>query len=77
MRRSIIAGLFALLSAGLLTPPDPAHAQAAVADFYRGRNLTVIVGYSPGGGYDRSRMDARAFLGQFAGDPAFGLARSS
>ena len=29
-----------------------ARAQDAVADFYRGKNLRLIVGYSAGGGYD-------------------------
>jgi tripartite-type tricarboxylate transporter receptor subunit TctC len=29
------------------------HAHAdAVADFYKGRTITLIVGYGPGGGYD-------------------------
>ena len=36
----------------LLALPGAARAQDAVADFYRGRNVNLIVGYSPGGGYD-------------------------
>lgn len=39
--------LFALLIGAL-----PARAQDAVADFYRGRSINLIVGYSAGGGYD-------------------------
>jgi len=52
MRRSIIAGLFSLPLAGLSAVPNPAGAQGAVADFYRGKAVTLTVGYSAGGGYD-------------------------
>src|SRR5262245_17077684 len=34
-----------------LAVPTGAHAQS-VADFYKGKNVTVIVGYTAGGGYD-------------------------
>lgn len=30
----------------------PAAAQNAEGDFYRGKTLTIVVGYAPGGGYD-------------------------
>jgi tripartite-type tricarboxylate transporter receptor subunit TctC len=30
---------------------QPAHAQS-VEEFYKGRRITVTVGYGPGGGYD-------------------------
>ena len=36
-------------AAGIPTPPP---AQDSVAQFYKGRQITVIVGSSPGGGYD-------------------------
>ena len=37
----------------------PALAQSP-ADFYRGKTVTVVVGYAPGGGYDiYSRLLAR------------------
>jgi len=43
----------------------PAHAADAVADFYKGRNVDVYVGYSTGGGYDiYARMLAR-HMGRF------------
>jgi tripartite-type tricarboxylate transporter receptor subunit TctC len=29
-----------------------APARAAEDDFYRGRNVTLVIGYEPGGGYD-------------------------
>src|SRR5262249_54552746 len=39
----------------------PAHADA-VADFYRGKQVNLIVGYGPGGGYDTyARLFARPF----------------
>src|ERR1700730_7232043 len=33
----------------LLLPPAKGVAQGAVADFYKGRQVTVVVGYGPGG----------------------------
>ena len=54
----------------LLALPQPARAQA-VADFYRGRNVTLIVGYSAGGGYDTySRILARHLGKHIPGNPA-------
>ena len=44
----LLAGATILALAGLL----PAHAQDAVAQFYKGRNVTIIVGSPPGGGFD-------------------------
>src|SRR5258708_5898146 len=70
MRRSIIAGLFALLFVGALALAEPARSQS-VADFYRGRNVTVIVGYSAGGGYDTyTRILARHLGKHIPGNPA-------
>jgi len=46
--------LFTLLSASIavaLTLAAPARAQS-VEDFYRGRSITVLVGFTAGGGYD-------------------------
>ena len=54
--------------------PLPSHrAQAdAVADFYRGRSITVIVGYSAGGGYDLyARALARHMGKHIPGNPTF------
>src|SRR5439155_3236804 len=42
----------------------PAHAQS-VADFYKGRSLSMIVGFSAGSGYDvYARLLAR-FMGRY------------
>ena len=65
MRRAAISALFALLTA------VPAAAQDAVADFYRGRNVNIIVGYSSGGGYDTyTRILARHLGKHIPGNPS-------
>jgi tripartite-type tricarboxylate transporter receptor subunit TctC len=66
MRRALVLSLFALLFA----PLQPARAQNA-ADFYRGKTLNLIVGYSPGGGYDTyARILARHLGKHVPGNPA-------
>ena len=48
---------------------SPAHADP-VADFYRGKQLTVIIGYGPGGGYDLyGRLVARHIGRHMPGAP--------
>jgi tripartite-type tricarboxylate transporter receptor subunit TctC len=50
--------------------PAPAPADL-VADFYRGRTVTVVVGYGPGGGYDLcARLVARHIGRYIPGNPA-------
>ena len=64
----------AILVLALLISPQPAWAQDAVADFYRGRTVTLIVGYSAGGGYDTySRILARHGDIAHAGEHVVGL----
>src|SRR6478735_4553134 len=54
----------------LLALPGAARAQDAVADFYRGKNLNLIVGYSAGGGYDTyARILARHIGKHIPGNP--------
>jgi tripartite-type tricarboxylate transporter receptor subunit TctC len=43
----------------------PAFAQSAVEDFYRGKQLTLIVGYGPGGGYDITARLVARYLGRY------------
>jgi tripartite-type tricarboxylate transporter receptor subunit TctC len=61
-----MTGLTARMSALLLVLASLAAARAdSVADFYKGRNVDVYVGYSTGGGYDiYARMLAR-HMGRF------------
>jgi tripartite-type tricarboxylate transporter receptor subunit TctC len=69
---SVLALTLALMA---LAPPAPAAAQTvasqAVADFYRGRTLTISVGLSAGGGYDlHARVLARYLGRHLPGAPA-------
>jgi tripartite-type tricarboxylate transporter receptor subunit TctC len=49
----------------LVTRPDAARSQQSVEDFYRGRKLDMIIGYSSGGTYDLyARLVAR-YLGNY------------
>ena len=48
----------------------PSHAQDAVADFYRGKQVDIIVGSSAGGGYDTyARLISRHFGEHMPGNP--------
>ena len=65
MFRPMIAVVLAFVVLAFVPPVDgPAQAQS-VEDFYRGKRLTLTVGYGPGGGYDVfARLVAR-HLGRF------------
>ncbi|HEY4134013.1 MAG TPA: hypothetical protein VGO34_02255 [Alphaproteobacteria bacterium] len=64
------AALFVLTSACLCTLPSLAQADA-VADFYQGKQITLMIGTSPGGDYDqRGRMLARYMPRYIPGNPA-------
>src|SRR6187402_3208197 len=70
IRRSSAFALLGLLLAPFLALPQWAQAQS-VADFYRGKNLNLIVGYSAGGGYDTySRILARHLGKHIPGNPS-------
>ena len=57
----------ALLTALLATTA----AQADPADFYRGKNINLVVGYGPGGGYDLfARLLARFMPNHMPGKPS-------
>ena len=61
-----------LLALALLAVPVPMHPAAAqpVADFYRGRTLQMLIGYTPGGGYDlNARVLARHIGKHIPGNP--------
>ena len=69
MRRAtftITGGLALLVTA---TPFQPSRADGA-ADFYRGKTVTVQIGYAPGGGYDVYARQLARFYGRFLpGEP--------
>src|SRR6516225_2492946 len=59
----------ALSLIALVLPLAGAHADP-LADFYRGRNVTLIIGYSAGGGYDAyARVVARHLGRHIPGNP--------
>jgi tripartite-type tricarboxylate transporter receptor subunit TctC len=68
MSRSFRLGtLLVLIAAGGV---PSAHADA-VADFYRGKDITILVGYGAGGGYDTTaRLFAQHFGKHVPGKPA-------
>jgi tripartite-type tricarboxylate transporter receptor subunit TctC len=53
------------IAGALLMPVGVARAQSAVADFYRGKQITLIVGYGPGGGYDITARLVARYLGKY------------
>ncbi|HWP27845.1 MAG TPA: tripartite tricarboxylate transporter substrate-binding protein [Xanthobacteraceae bacterium] len=59
-----------LLSVLLAVWPGPVAAQPSVEDFYRGRKIDLIIGYSPGGTYDlAARLVARHLGNHIPGKP--------
>jgi tripartite-type tricarboxylate transporter receptor subunit TctC len=61
LRRALVG---ALALAGLAAGAAPAAADA-VADFYRGRNVEIVVGTGPGGGYDLNARLVSRHIGRF------------
>ncbi len=71
-RRSVLSSPTGLAVIAILAGAMPAAAQTTVADFYKGRQVTIIVGSSPGGGYDTyARLIARHMGKHVLGSPAF------
>lgn len=67
MRRFTVSLLALAAVAGPLANGASAD---SVADFYKGRNLTILVGYGAGGGYDTTaRMFAKYFSKHLPGHP--------
>jgi tripartite-type tricarboxylate transporter receptor subunit TctC len=67
--RRFLTPLVALFSIGTMVVV-PVAAQG-VADFYRGKSITFMVGSSPGGGYDAiMRVVARHIVNHIPGNPA-------
>jgi tripartite-type tricarboxylate transporter receptor subunit TctC len=57
------------LTAALIAP---VQAQDAVADFYKNKQMTLMIGSGPGGGYDTlGRAVARHYGRQIPGNPSF------
>jgi tripartite-type tricarboxylate transporter receptor subunit TctC len=63
--------LVALAFGAALAAVAPAHAQS-VAEFYKGKQLTMVIGFGPGGGYDLwARVVARHMGKHIPGNPTF------
>lgn len=63
--------LMTALAAVALSVPVPALAES-VEDFYRGRTLSCLIGYGPGGGYDvYARTICRHMSKHIPGNPQF------
>lgn len=64
------AALAAALLAATITGSSPASAQQSVADFYKGKKVDVVIGYTVGGGYDAyARLVARHLGDHIPGQP--------
>jgi tripartite-type tricarboxylate transporter receptor subunit TctC len=65
-----LAALFGGSVAAALTLATPARAQS-VEDFYRGKTITILIGFSAGGGYDQyARLLARHLGKYIPGNPS-------
>jgi tripartite-type tricarboxylate transporter receptor subunit TctC len=63
--RRVIGAAITFLVAGEMAGP------AAAEDFYKGRNVSLVIGYSAGGGYDAyARLLARFMGKHIPGDPS-------
>jgi tripartite-type tricarboxylate transporter receptor subunit TctC len=61
----------AMLAGALLLTSPQANAQSPVANFYRGKTITIGVGFTAGGGYDlHARTLARYFGKHIPGNPS-------
>ena len=70
----VVVSLFALFACVFAAP---ARTQPAVEDFYKGKQINLIVGYGPGGGYDVvARLLARHLGRYVAGNPNIVMVRS-
>src|SRR5580700_4420781 len=65
MMRLAIVAMLAVIAAGSVRAED------AVETFYRGRQINLIVGYGPGGGYDLAARLLARHIGRFIpGNPS-------
>lgn len=62
-RRNVASAVGAMALAALAAQNGPAQADA-VADFYKGQVLTILIGHPPGGSYDLYAQLAAQYLGK-------------
>jgi tripartite-type tricarboxylate transporter receptor subunit TctC len=70
IQRTMLPALACFVVVLLAMTITTAHTEGAVADFYRGKQINIIVGSSAGGGYDTyARLIARHFSEHMPGNP--------
>jgi tripartite-type tricarboxylate transporter receptor subunit TctC len=68
---AVFLGLFIVVSVGSVFAGQAGFDEKKVADFYRGKTVTIVVGHSPGGGFDRYGRAIARHLGKYIpGNPA-------
>ena len=67
MAMSIVALAAPVLMAAAAGQKSRSFDEKAVADFYRGKTVSIIVGFAPGGGYDSLSLKITSgdFYGKF------------
>ena len=69
MRRGAIRVVLALMAMSVCVATAIAQ-DTSVADFYRGRTVSIFIGYGPGGGYDLSARVLARYMGRhIPGEP--------
>jgi tripartite-type tricarboxylate transporter receptor subunit TctC len=64
--------LLIVLALAVCAPPAPAAAQDAVADFYRGKQVSILVGFTPGGSSSLYAQALARHMGRYLpGSPSF------
>lgn len=62
--RVLVAGAaFFIVGMLMVAGSQPAWAQKSVEDFYKGKNVDMVIGYAPGGGYDLYARMVAQFIG--------------
>ena len=54
-----------LMSIGILIGILAVAHTARAGDFYKGKNFTIVVGFSPGGGFDTYARNVARYIGKY------------
>ena len=69
--RGLAFGVLGIAAGATAQATTAARAAGAVADFYAGKNLQLVIGYAPGGGYDVYARALAHYMGRhIPGNPA-------
>lgn len=55
---SVVCGVVALLAMGIVRP-------VSAQDFYKGKTITIVVGFTPGGGFDLNARLLARYIGKY------------